>query len=59
MPFGAIGGQAVLQRVYLSHFMNKENRAQENDLLEEAKQVPGRAQGTASVWNTHEKQNPR
>jgi len=36
MPFGDIGGQAVLQWVYLSHFINEENEAQESNLLKEA-----------------------
>lgn len=52
MPSGAIGGQAVLKWVYLSHFLNEEN---ESNLLEEAKQ----AWGTARMWNTRGKQNPR
>lgn len=40
MPSGAIGGQAVLQWIYLSHFLNEEN---ESNLLEEAKQSWGTA----------------
>lgn len=35
MPFGAIGGQPVVQWVYLSHFINEENEAQESNSLEE------------------------
>lgn len=40
MPSGAIGGQAVLQWIYLPNYLNEEN---ESNLLEEAKQAWGAA----------------